>query len=47
LQSQASGGQLKRDSLVWKAGMAQWAKAETVPELAGLFANLPPPLPPQ
>lgn len=46
LQSQATGGQLKRDSLVWKAGMAQWAKAETVPELAGLFANTPPPLPP-
>jgi membrane protease subunit (stomatin/prohibitin family) len=46
LQSQASGGQLKRDSLVWKAGMAQWAKAGEVGELAALFANSPPPLPP-
>lgn len=47
LQSQASGGQLKRDSLVWKAGMAQWVKAGEVSELAALFANSPPPLPPQ
>jgi len=46
LQSQATGGQLKRDSLVWKAGMAQWAKAGDVAELSGLFANMPPPLPP-
>jgi membrane protease subunit (stomatin/prohibitin family) len=46
LQSQASGGQLKRDTLVWKAGMAQWAKAGEVAELSALFANLPPPLPP-
>jgi membrane protease subunit (stomatin/prohibitin family) len=46
LQSQVSGGQLKRDSLVWKAGMAQWAKAGEVGELAALFANSPPPLPP-
>ena len=46
LQSQASSGGLKRDSLVWKAGMAQWAKAGDVPDLASLFANMPPPVPP-
>ncbi len=46
LQSQASGGQLKRDTLVWKNGMAQWVKAGEVAELASLFANTPPPLPP-
>jgi hypothetical protein len=46
LQGHATGGTLKRDSLVWKAGMAQWAKAGDVSELAALFANLPPPLPP-
>jgi membrane protease subunit (stomatin/prohibitin family) len=46
LQSQASSGQLKRDTLVWKAGMAQWSKAGEVSELASLFANVPPPLPP-
>ena len=45
LQQQASSGQLTRDTLVWKAGMAQWAKAGEVPELAHLFANPPPPLP--
>lgn len=45
LQSQAAGGQLKRDTLVWKAGMAQWAAAGSVPELAGLFAAMPPPIP--
>ena len=46
LQQQVAGGQLTRDSLVWKAGMAQWAKAGEVPELAPLFANVPPPIPP-
>ncbi len=45
LQSQATGGQLKRDTLVWKNGMAQWLKAGEVSELAALFANTPPPLP--
>jgi len=46
LQQQAASGQLNRASLVWKAGMAQWAKAGEVPELAALFANVPPPVPP-
>ena len=46
LQAQANTGSLKRDSLVWKAGMAQWSQAATVPELAALFANVPPPVPP-
>jgi membrane protease subunit (stomatin/prohibitin family) len=46
LAQQASGGQLTRASLVWKAGMAQWVKAGEVPELASLFANVPPPVPP-
>ncbi len=46
LQQQAASGNLTRASLVWKAGMAQWAKAGEVPELAPLFANVPPPVPP-
>ena len=46
LQAHATSGSLKRDTLVWKAGMAQWAQASTVPELAALFANVPPPMPP-
>jgi hypothetical protein len=46
LAQQAASGQLTRSSLVWKTGMAQWAKAGEVPELAMLFANTPPPVPP-
>jgi hypothetical protein len=30
---------------VWKTGMAQWVKAGEVPELAPLFAAVPPPVP--
>jgi membrane protease subunit (stomatin/prohibitin family) len=47
LQGQVAGGALNRDSLVWKQGMAAWAKAGEQPELAALFTNVPPPLPPQ
>ena len=46
LQQQAAGGQLTRATLVWKAGMAQWAEAGEVPELASIFAGMPPPVPP-
>jgi membrane protease subunit (stomatin/prohibitin family) len=45
LQQQVGGGQVTRDTLVWKTGMAQWTKAGEVPELAALFANTPPPIP--
>jgi TM2 domain-containing membrane protein YozV len=46
---------LKRDSLVWREGMAQWEKAETLAELSGLLGSgsyqappgaVPPPPPP-
>jgi hypothetical protein len=46
LQQQAASGGLTRASLVWRAGMAQWIKAGDVAELAPLFANVPPPIPP-
>ncbi|MGE0355522.1 MAG: SPFH domain-containing protein [Burkholderiales bacterium] len=46
LRQQVAGGGLTRSSLVWKAGMAQWARAGEVPELAPLFADSPPPVPP-
>lgn len=39
-------GSVTRDTLVWKAGMANWVPASTVPELSGLFNNVPPPPPP-
>lgn len=46
LAERTVGGQLTRDTLVWKAGMAQWTPAGQVPELAGLFSATPPPMPP-
>ena len=45
LQQYVQSGQLTRDTLVWKAGMANWAKAGEVPDLSGLFGAAPPPLP--
>jgi hypothetical protein len=45
LRQQVASGQLTRSSLVWKNGMAQWAKAGDVAELASLFADVPPPVP--
>lgn len=44
LQQMAAAGQLVADTLVWKAGMAQWAKAGTVEELKPIIM---PPIPPQ
>jgi membrane protease subunit (stomatin/prohibitin family) len=38
-------GQITRDTYVWKAGMAQWAKAGDVVELQTLFGAVPPPPP--
>ncbi len=46
LQGQVSSGALKRETLIWRAGMAQWARAGEVPEVAAMFANVPPPMPP-
>lgn len=46
LTQMVAAGQLTADSLVWKNGMAQWAKAGTVDELKNLFANTMPPIPP-
>ena len=44
LQGFVGNGQVSRESLVWTNGMAGWAKAGEVDDLAGLFAA-PPPLP--
>jgi len=46
LQGKVHEGSLTRATLVWKQGMSSWVAAETVPELQGLFAAVPPPLPP-
>ncbi len=46
LQAQIQSGQLQRESLVWKPGMAAWVPAGEQAELAAWFAQVPPPLPP-
>lgn len=46
LQQLAQHGQLTADTLVWTAGMANWAPAGTVPQFASLFVAAPPPVPP-
>jgi len=46
LKQYVQAGQLNRDTLVWKQGMANWTAAGQVPELSSLFAATPPPLPP-
>lgn len=45
LTQMASVGQFSSDSMVWKAGMTQWAKAGAVDELKIVFTNIPPALP--
>lgn len=37
-------GKVKRSTLVWKDGMANWQTAESQPELKSLFQSAPPPL---
>jgi membrane protease subunit (stomatin/prohibitin family) len=46
LQQMARSGQLTRDSLVWKQGLADWTAAGQLAELAVLFGAVPPPVPP-
>lgn len=43
LSQQIRSGAVTRQSLAWRAGMAEWTPAASVPELAGLFG--PPPVP--
>jgi membrane protease subunit (stomatin/prohibitin family) len=46
LQQMMQQGQLTRETMVWKEGMANWAAAASVPELSSLFGAVPPPPPP-
>ena len=46
LKQMAMAGQFTGASLVWKAGMAEWAKAESIEELKDVLANVMPPIPP-
>ena len=42
LRQMSMTGQFNADSLVWKNGMSEWAKAGTIDELKGLFTVMPP-----
>jgi hypothetical protein len=46
LSQAASAGRLRPDTLVWTAGMDGWRAAGELPQLSGLFAAVPPPVPP-
>lgn len=45
LVQMASTGQLTANSLVWKTGMSEWVKAESIDELKSVFASIPPAIP--
>lgn len=45
LRQLAAAGTLNAQTLVWKAGMAAWGAASTLPEVASLLGSMPPPLP--
>ena len=40
-------GMMNSSTLVWKAGLSQWVNASQIPEIAALFNQQAPPLPPQ
>lgn len=46
LKQLAQSGQLTKESLVWKEGMANWMPAGQVAEFSQVFGAVPPPVPP-
>ena len=42
MKSMVPTGELTRETLVWKEGMADWAAADTVPGLRTIFSSVPP-----
>lgn len=44
IQQMIQAGTLRRDTMIWKAGMAGWATADTIADLNGFFGAVPPPL---
>lgn len=46
LKQMAMQNQLTKESFVWREGMASWAAAGQVPEIASVFGSVPPPPPP-
>jgi hypothetical protein len=47
LAAHVANGKLTNSTLVWRAGMGEWTAAASVPEIARLIPQAPPPLPPQ
>jgi len=45
LKQKVMAGEITRETLVWRSGMAQWTAAGQVPDLAALFSDVPPPVP--
>ena len=45
LKQMAITGQVMAESLVWKAGMTEWVRADAVEELRELFGSVMPPIP--
>lgn len=45
LRAKVASGELRPETLVWKQGMANWAPAREVSELAAVLNSAPPPLP--
>lgn len=46
LSQMAKAGTLTKDTLVWKAGMANWEPAGNISEFTDLLGTTPPPIPP-
>lgn len=46
LKSFIQNGQITKETLAWKEGMAQWDKAENLPQINQLFGTSTPPPPP-
>ncbi|MBN2653229.1 MAG: SPFH domain-containing protein [Spirochaetales bacterium] len=44
IQSKIASGEITGATLVWTQGMAQWAAAESIPEMTNLFKMVPPPI---
>jgi membrane protease subunit (stomatin/prohibitin family) len=47
LRGEVEAGRVARGTLAWRNGMANWTAVEQVTDLAKLFDNVPPPLPPR
>jgi membrane protease subunit (stomatin/prohibitin family) len=45
IRTKIQSGDISKETLVWKAGMDNWAKAQDVGDIAPLFGQAPPPVP--